>query len=71
MGCKKTAGFYYQTSLMERVKEQKGYPSQEKKGGNNIATLGGHKLEGAIKEARGFETTLFVDIELRKYTNQC
>ena len=41
---------------MERVKEQKGYPSQ-KKGENNIATLRGHKSEGAIKEARGFEAT--------------
>ena len=48
---------------MERVKEQKGYPSQ-KKGENNIATLRGHKLEGAIKEAQGFEATLFLDIEL-------
>ena len=48
---------------MERVKEQKGYPSQ-KKGENNIVTLRGHKLEGAIKEARGFEATLFLDIEL-------
>ena len=45
---------------MERVKEQKGYPCQ-KKGENNIATLGGHKLEGAIKEARGFEATLYLE----------
>ena len=44
---------------MERVKEQKGYPCQ-KKGENNIATLGGHKLEGAIREAWGFEATLFI-----------
>ena len=55
---------------MERVKEQKGYPCQ-KKGENNIATLGGHKLEGAIKEAWGFEATLYLDIELKEYTNQC
>ena len=46
---------------MERVKEQKGYPSQ-KKGENNIATLRGHKLEGAIKEARGFKVTLFLKV---------